>query len=199
MLRASTASSFTAIRHQPRLDRLPGMTMGPYGVHWERTQTWWEMVAAYHLYLSRCQQLLRRGLFVADILYLTPEGAPQRLPPAAFGYGRRAAGPARLQLRRLRSGHPDRAGLGEGRPDRFARRHELPGAGAAAVHDDDARACCRRLSNWLETGATIIGTPPRKSPSLTVIRSVTSRCSGLPPSCGAREIRSHSVPPAWAG
>ena len=36
--------------------------MGPYGVHWERTQTWWEMVPAYHEYLARCQFLLRRGL-----------------------------------------------------------------------------------------------------------------------------------------
>ena len=31
-------------QHQPSLDRRPGMTMGPYGVHWERTQTWWDMV-----------------------------------------------------------------------------------------------------------------------------------------------------------
>jgi len=30
-------------QHQPYLDRFPGMTMGPYGVHWDRTETWWSM------------------------------------------------------------------------------------------------------------------------------------------------------------
>ncbi|HPA20206.1 MAG TPA: glycosyl hydrolase, partial [Verrucomicrobiae bacterium] len=72
---------FHRYQHQPWLNRRPGMTMGPYGVHWERTQTWWDMVPAYHLYLSRCQFLLRRGLPVADILFLVAEGAPQVFRP----------------------------------------------------------------------------------------------------------------------
>ncbi|HRT22415.1 MAG TPA: glycosyl hydrolase, partial [Candidatus Hydrogenedentes bacterium] len=76
---------FHRYAHQPWLDRWPGMTMGPYGVHWERTQTRWDMIGDYHRYLARCQVLLRRGEAVADILYLTPEGAPQvfRPPPSA--------------------------------------------------------------------------------------------------------------------
>ena len=57
------------------------MTMGPYGVYWDRTQTWWGMAGAYHTYLARCQDLLRQGLPVADILYLVPEGAPQVFRP----------------------------------------------------------------------------------------------------------------------
>ena len=32
----------------------PGIPWGPYGVHWDRTQTWWEMVTSYHAYLTRC-------------------------------------------------------------------------------------------------------------------------------------------------
>jgi len=75
-------------QHQPWLDRYPGMTMGPHGVYWERTQTWWDMVPAYHLYLARCQQLLRRGLPVADILYLAAEGAPHVFrPPSSATQG----------------------------------------------------------------------------------------------------------------
>jgi hypothetical protein len=54
----------------------PGATMGPYGVHWDRNQTWWPMVGAYHNYISRCQYVLQQGRTVADILYLTPEGSP---------------------------------------------------------------------------------------------------------------------------
>ena len=70
-------------QHQPRLDQFPGMRMGPYGVHWDRTETWWPMVGAYHDYLTRCSDVLRQGLPVADVLYLTPEGAPHVFRPPA--------------------------------------------------------------------------------------------------------------------
>ena len=64
--------------------RAPGMSMGPWGLHYERTQTWWEQSKAWHEYLARCQYLLQQGLFVADICFLQPEGAPRRFaPPAA--------------------------------------------------------------------------------------------------------------------
>ncbi|MDR3627839.1 MAG: glycosyl hydrolase [Ignavibacteriaceae bacterium] len=59
----------------------PGMTMGPYGIHWDRGQTWWPMVSDYHKYISRCSYMLQQGRKTADILYLTPEGAPQVFRP----------------------------------------------------------------------------------------------------------------------
>lgn len=59
----------------------PGMTMGPYGVQWYRSQTWWPMVGDYHKYISRCQFILQQGASVADILYLTPEGSPHVFRP----------------------------------------------------------------------------------------------------------------------
>lgn len=62
---------------QPWLDCRPGMTMGPWGLHYERTNTWWELAGPWHEYLSRCQYLLRQGTFVADILNLQPEASPQ--------------------------------------------------------------------------------------------------------------------------
>lgn len=33
---------------QPWADRKPGMTMGPWGIHYERTQTWWEQTGPWH-------------------------------------------------------------------------------------------------------------------------------------------------------
>lgn len=78
---------YHTFEHKPLADSLmPGMTMGPYGVHWDRKQTWWPMVNAYHLYISRCQFMLQQGKTVADILYLTPEGAPHVFlpPPSAL-------------------------------------------------------------------------------------------------------------------
>jgi hypothetical protein len=58
-------------------DLRPGMTMGPWGQHYERTQTWWEQSPDWHRYLARCQFLLRQGLFVADICYVQAEASPQ--------------------------------------------------------------------------------------------------------------------------
>ena len=70
-----------AMQPWTRPDRAPGMSMGPWGLHYERTQTWWEQSRAWHEYLARCQYLLQQGLFVADICYLQPEGAPRRFTP----------------------------------------------------------------------------------------------------------------------
>lgn len=62
---------------QPFLNVAPGISMGPYGLHYERTQTWWEQSKAWHEYLARCQSLLQQGQFVADLIYLAPEGTPR--------------------------------------------------------------------------------------------------------------------------
>jgi hypothetical protein len=59
-------------------DLRPGVSMGPYGLHYERTQTWWENSKAWHQYLARCQYMLRQGTFVADVLSLQPEEPMQR-------------------------------------------------------------------------------------------------------------------------
>jgi hypothetical protein len=42
----------------------PGNTMGQWGVHFGRNQTWWEPGKAWIKYLWRCQNLLQRGTFV---------------------------------------------------------------------------------------------------------------------------------------
>ncbi len=74
---------------QPWTNRAPGICMGPWGLHYERTQTWWEMSKPWHEYLARCQYLLREGLFVADVLYLQPEGAPHRFEPPTDAFAAR--------------------------------------------------------------------------------------------------------------
>jgi hypothetical protein len=61
--------------HQPHPTAAPGMTMGPWGIHFERTATWWEPGRAWLSYLARCQALLQEGLFVADLAYFTGEDA----------------------------------------------------------------------------------------------------------------------------
>ncbi len=48
--------------HQPWNERYkPGMVMGQWGTHFDRTQTWWEPAKAWVSYLRRCQALLQWG------------------------------------------------------------------------------------------------------------------------------------------
>ena len=68
---------FHRYAHQPWTDAAPGMTMGPWGVHYERTQTWWDWTRPWLDYVARCQYMLRQGRFVADICYLQAEASPQ--------------------------------------------------------------------------------------------------------------------------
>jgi hypothetical protein len=68
---------FHRYAHQPWLDKRPGMTMGEYGTHFERTNTWWTDGAAWMKYIARSQYLLQAGRFHADVLYFGGEFVPQ--------------------------------------------------------------------------------------------------------------------------
>ena len=52
---------------QPWMDRLPGMTFGPHGIHVERTQTWWKPGAAWFTYLARHGETLRTMKIIARL------------------------------------------------------------------------------------------------------------------------------------
>lgn len=56
---------------QPHPNAAPAMTLGPWGIHFDRTNTWWEPGRAWMDYLNRCQTVLQEGLFVADLAYFT--------------------------------------------------------------------------------------------------------------------------------
>ena len=64
---------------QPWTNRWPGMTMGQWGTHFDRTSTWWEQSREWLRYVARCQFLLQRGRFVADAAYFCGESAPAEL------------------------------------------------------------------------------------------------------------------------
>ena len=129
---------FHRYAHQPWLDRRPGMTMGPYGVHYERTQTWWPMVGAWHQYLARCQAMLRRGLPVADICYLAPEGAPHVFRPPASALHGPTAVPNRRGYNFDGCARDPSASDGEEPAVGAARRNNLPRTRSARDGDDDA-------------------------------------------------------------
>lgn len=156
---------FHRYAHQPWLDRRPGMTMGPYGVHWDRTQSWWDLVPAYHRYLARSQFLLRQGRGVADIAYLALEGAPHvfRPPPSALTGtlpDRREYNFVGLAPEWLTG-----AGVKDG-------RIVLPSGASYRVlvlpaSETMTPGLLKRIGDLVKAGATVVGPPPRKSPSLS--------------------------------
>ena len=66
--------------HQPWADDryLPGMTMGIYGMHFDRTQTWWDFADGWIRYQTRCQAMLQAGEYVADALFYCGGEAPNQ-------------------------------------------------------------------------------------------------------------------------
>ena len=151
---------------QPWTNAAPGMSMGPFGLHYERTQTWWEQSKAWHEYLARCQSLLQQGQFVADIAYLAPEGAPREFhaPPEAeiaphirSGYGWDGCS-AEVVLTRM--------SVKDGRivlPDGMNYR-----ALVVPPVETMTPALLAKIKQLADAGAMIVGAakPPRKSPSL---------------------------------
>lgn len=160
---------FHTFQHQP-LDesKRPGMTMGPYGVHWDRNQTWWPMARGYHSYLMRCQHLLQQGRVVSDILYVNPEGNPHvfRAPASALvgadgflpdkrGYGFDACPPSLFDQIVVKDG---RLVFPSGATYRVA---VLPDYGTMTPQR------LRKVRELLLAGATVVGLPPRAAPGLT--------------------------------
>ncbi|WP_066831636.1 glycosyl hydrolase [Rufibacter ruber] len=67
---------FHRYAHQPHSTARPGMTMGQFGFHYDRTNTWFEQSRSWLTYINRCQNVLQQGVFCADILYYAGETVP---------------------------------------------------------------------------------------------------------------------------
>ena len=159
--------TFHTFAHKPNDDR-PGMEMGPYGVHWDRGQTWWPMVDAYHRYITRCSEVLREGRTIADVLYLMPEGAPNvfQAPSSAYEVGGRlpdrrgynfdgCSAEALIKLATVQDGNV-----------------VFPGGASYKILVLPASPTMTpglldKLDALVDAGATLVGNPPQKSPSLT--------------------------------
>ncbi len=146
---------------QPWDDVRPGMSMGPWGLHYERTQTWWEQSRAWHEYLARCQYLLQQGLFVADLCFLAPEASPQQFKsPVKSGHDRPGYNfdgcPADALLTRttVRNG---RLTFPDGLSYRLLVLPRTPTMTPKLLG---------KIRDLVKAGATVLGAPPRKSPSL---------------------------------
>jgi hypothetical protein len=145
--------------HQPWLDKLPGMTMGQWGTHFERTVTWWREGKAWVSYLARCQELLQEGRFVADVCLFAGEGAPSGAPHdtalKATGHDYDACNSD--VLRHRMSVKDGRLVLPDGMSYRLLVLPETRFMTPATLE---------KLRDLVAGGATIVGPKPLRSPSL---------------------------------
>ncbi len=62
--------------HQPS-ERFPGMTLGPYGSHFNRHIPWFAYLSSWNEYHARIQLMLQQGQMQADILHFVGDQFPQ--------------------------------------------------------------------------------------------------------------------------
>lgn len=71
---------FHVFVHQPYTTAFPGMTMGPFGTHFDRNNTWSELLYGWTDHLRRSQYLLQQGLTVADVCYFKGDNPESGVP-----------------------------------------------------------------------------------------------------------------------
>ena len=144
----------------------PGATMGPYGVHWDRSQTWWPWANGYHKYITRSQFILQQGRTVADVLYLTPEGSPLVfVPPSSALVGGDTIGDRRgYNFDGCAPGQLKKATV---------KNHQVVFPGGASyrllvmpVYESMTPQLLAKIGELVKLGATVVGNPPLRSPSL---------------------------------
>ncbi len=168
---------------QPWEGRRPGMSMGPYGIEFDRTATWWEQSRAYLEYLARCQFMLQQGRFVADVAFLDGENvgrdfqtALQAAAPAGYDFD--------LVSQELLVKMTVRDGWLELPTGMRYRVLVMPAGSAMRVER------LREVRRLVREGATVVGAPPAGSPSLAemgagdaeirqMVREMWGGCDGV--------------------
>lgn len=160
---------FHRYAHQPWIGLNPGMTMGPWGSHLERTQTWWKQAPAWLTYVARCQHLLQSGRFVADVLTFCGDDAPGDLyrPSLPAGYDYDGCDRTVLMTATVEKGEI-----------------VLPsGAHYKVLMIPDSiwmtPATAAKLVALSKAGAKIVGRKPEKSPSLIGFPECDTRVKAL--------------------
>lgn len=176
---------------QPWTNRWPGMTMGQWGTHFERTQTWWTQGKAWIDYISRCQFLLQQGRYIADAAYFNGESAPSEMregsPPLPPGYEYDAINSDVLLHHATVKNS----------------RLVLDGGASYAVlilppnDRNETPPVLGRIRDFVRAGLTVVGMPPDYSPSLedyprcdSEVKSLAKKLWGK---CDGKTITEHTV------
>jgi len=176
---------------QPWLDRVPGMSMGPWGINFERTNTWWDQGSAWISYLSRCQYLLQQGRFVADLCYFYGEGVPVCLhhadlkPAVPVGYDYDVCN-TEILLNQM-SFEDGAVTLKSGMRYRVL---VLPDIDRMTV------PVLKKIESLVKQGASVYGPKPTKSPSLAGYpgndRQIQSIADAVWGNCDGKTVTEHA-------
>ena len=171
--------------HQPWLDKFPGMTMGQWGTHFGRTNTWWELSKPWMQYIARSQFLLQQGHTVADVLFFAGEAAPNggvyRPDLKAKGYEYDVIGTDLIMKLTVKDGRI---------------RTPVGGSYRLLVLPDTpwmTPALAKKVAELVEAGATVLGPKPTKSPSLVNYPACDDLSEEMPTSLGRRRPGERTV------
>jgi hypothetical protein len=149
--------------HSPVEDKLPGVSLGVFGQHFNRQEAWAELAKPWVDYIARNSFLLQQGRNVADIAYFYGEEAPltglfsEKPAPGtpksvAYDYVN-----AEVLTKLLTNDGADLVTPGG------ARYRALFLGGSSRMM---TLATLRRLAELVEGGATVIGAKPMSDPGL---------------------------------
>jgi hypothetical protein len=144
--------------HQPTNKKIPGINAG-FGTEFNRNNTWFEQSKAWIDYLRRCTVLLQTGKHVADVAYFISEDAPKMVgpqqPPLPSGFDFDFINADVIENRlTVKNGLlvlPDGMGY---------RLLVLPKS--ATMRPE----LLKKIRELVKAGATVVGAPPSRSPSL---------------------------------
>jgi len=149
--------------HQPVTEKMPGLSLGPFGQWFTRLETWAEYAKPWLTYLSRSCYMLQQGRFAADVLYYYGEDSNvtalfgNQPPPIPQGFGYDFASSDVILNRLSVSGGRLTAPSGM--------NYRL------LVLDANARkmplAVLRKIRDLVNAGASVAGPMPTDSPSLS--------------------------------
>ncbi|HVJ00547.1 MAG TPA: glycosyl hydrolase, partial [Sphingomonas sp.] len=149
--------AFHSYTHQPVTEAAPGFSLGRYGVHFGRLNTWWPFAGAWIDYVSRSQFLLQQGVRVADVCFLVDEDLGYALPRAIMstlpGHDFEVAYPSDVRAMSVDQGvirHPQGAAF---------RLLVTPGAEVSRGWVAEI-ATLQKLAALVKAGATLAGKPP---------------------------------------
>lgn len=144
---------------QPADDKLPGINAW-FGTEFNRHNTWFPKAKSWIDYERRCGYLLRQGDFVADIAYFIGEDAPKMTgvtnPPVPAGYDYDYIN---ADVLHNRTSVVDGRIVVKGGPS--YRILVLPKSETMRPE------MLTRIAELVAKGATVVGAPPQRSPSLT--------------------------------
>ena len=143
--------------HQP-WDIGPGLALSYHGTDFNRLNTWWRQSTGYMEYIARSQYLLQQGKNVADFLVFTGEASPNNaflipeIKAAGYDYdliGHNNLMNLQVENKKLRT-----------KASSFYRVLVVP------KNQWMRPETLNKLKELANAGATILGSPPKQSPSL---------------------------------